>query len=154
MRNSFALLPLLLLAACGGVRSYTRPTVGPLPDAYACAAKNLQEMGYTLILQDSLGGLVQGHEPMVALRNVVVETARRGAAKATEVVTVGLAGGSRKRYDELTVFVYLRQYPQGNTVESTAGLLTVSGQTEDRGAPTDDAKRDAKRLLAACALRH
>jgi hypothetical protein len=82
-----------------------------------------------------------------------VESARRGAAKATELVTVGLAGGSRKRYDELTVFVYGRVYPQGNTIESTAGLLTVSGRTEDRGAPTEDAKRDARRLLITCAVR-
>jgi hypothetical protein len=150
MRKPLILISLLLLAACGGVRSYTRPTVGPLPDAYACAVRKLQEMGYTLTLQDSVGGLVQGRREITG----IVEAARRGAAKATEVVTVGLAGGSRKRYDELTIFVYLRQYPQGNTVESTAGLLTVSGQTEDRGAPTDDAKRDAKRLLSACALRH
>jgi hypothetical protein len=150
MHKSLVPISLLLLAACGGVRSYTRPTVGPLPDAYACAVRRLQEMGYTLTLQDSVGGLVQGRREITG----IVEAARRGAAKATEVVTVGLAGGSRKRYDELTVFVYFRQYPQGNTVESTAGLLTLSGQTEERGAPTDDAKRDAKRLLGACALRH
>lgn len=149
MRRSLPFTALLLLAACGGVRSYTRSTIAPLPDAYNCATRALEYMGYKLAIQDSLGGLVQGRREITG----IVETARRGAAKATELVTVGLAGGSRKRYDELTVFVYLRVYPQGNTVESTAGLLTISGQTEQRGAPTDAAKYDARRLLATCALR-
>ncbi len=149
MSRSLPIAALLLFAACGGVRSYTRSTIAPLPDAYSCARRSLDYLGYTLTLQDSLGGLIQGRREITG----IVETARRGAAKATELVTVGLAGGSRKRYDELTVFVYMRVYPQGNTVESTAGLLTVSGQTEERGAPTDAAKLDARRLLATCAQR-
>ena len=149
MPRPLAFVALLLLAACGGVRSYSRTTISPLPDAYTCATRVLDALDYTLVLQDSLGGLVQGRREITG----IVESARRGAAKATELVTVGLAGGSRKRYDELTVFVYGRVYPQGNTIESTAGLLTVSGRTEDRGAPTEDAKRDARRLLITCAVR-
>lgn len=149
MRRSLSLVALLLLTACGGVRSYTRTTTAPVPDAYACATRTLEALGYSLVLRDSLGGLVQGRREITG----IVETARRGAAKATELVTIGLAGGSRHRFDELTVFVYMRVYPQGNAVESTAGLLTVSGQTEERSAPTDAARLDARRLLATCATR-
>lgn len=149
MRSFFAMVALLLLSGCGGLRSYTRSTVAPLTDAYACATRNLREMGYRLVLEDSVGGLVQGRREITGL----VETARKGAAAATEVLTVGLAGGKRTRFDELTVFAYMRHYPQGNTVEITAGQLIAAGGVQERSAPTDEAKRDARQLLASCAPR-
>ena len=55
--------------------------------------------------------------------------------------------------DELTVFVYTRPYPQGNTVEATAGMLTTTEATLERTSPTDLAKREARALLTACAPR-
>lgn len=146
------LLPLVLIAAlagCAGPRSYSRSTMSPLPDAFACATRQLEAMGYTLALVDSIGGVVQGHREITGLR----EAARRGAASATEVITVGLAGGPSDRFDELTVTVYMRNYPHGNTIEATAGLLTVADKAREQSAPSDDAKRDARDLLAACAVR-
>jgi hypothetical protein len=131
------------------MRSYSRGTIAPLSSAYSCAAQQLKAMGYTLELQDSVGGLVQGRREITG----IVETARKGAAVATEVLTAGLAGGKRTRYDELTVSAYQRHYPQGNTLEVTAGMLVTAGGKQERTSPTDDAKREAKKILAACAPR-
>lgn len=147
MRPIHPVLALLLLGGCTGVRSYTRSTPTPLPGAYRCAADELVRLGYTLELQDSVGGLVQGRREITGL----VESARKGAAAATEVLTAGLAGGKRTRFDEITVFAYVRRYPQGNTLEVTAGMLTISGEEQERTSPTDDAKRDARTLLDVCA---
>ena len=145
-----ALCGLLLVAAgCGGTRTYMRGTLAPLSDVYTCAAYQLTELGYDLALQDSVGGLVQGRRQITGF----VETARRGAARARRVVTGGLAGGPRDRYDELTISVYRRRYPQGNTIEATAGMLLVGGDTEEREEPTDEARADARQLLDNCAPR-
>jgi hypothetical protein len=149
MRRLGLLLGIGLIAGCTGVRSYTRTTVVPLSNSYGCAVDVLQRLGYTVELQDSVGLLVQGRREITGL----VETARRGAAAATDLITVGLAGGKRTRFDELTVFVYTRPYPQGNTVEATAGMLTVGEETLERTSPTDLAKREARALLTACAPR-
>lgn len=149
MRTLLPLCVLALLTGCAGVRSYARGTPAPLPAAYQCAARELVARGYELELQDSVGGLVQGRREITGL----VETARRGAAVGVELLTVGLAGGKRTRFDELTVFVYTRRYPLGNTVEATAGMLTVNGEAEERSSPTDEAKADARSLLNTCAPR-
>lgn len=144
------LLPVICLAsfgACSGPVSYTRPTLAPLPDAFACSQNQLRDLGYETELVDSVGGLLQGHREITGIR----EAARRGASAATEVITVGLAGGKLTRFDELTVFVYKRQYPHGNTVEVTAGMLTVTDEAREQGSPTDAAKRDAKTVLSRCA---
>lgn len=121
----------------------------PLSHSYLCAVDAMERLGYTVELQDSVGLLVQGRREITGL----VETARRGAAAATDLITVGLAGGKRTRYDELTVFVYTRPYPQGNTVETTAGMLVITEETLERTSPTDLAKREARALLTACAPR-
>jgi hypothetical protein len=147
MRRLLLLILLPALAGCAGPRSYSRGTLSPLRDAFACAQDQLRELGYRVSLVDSIGGLLQGHREITGLR----ETARRGAAAATEVITAGLTEGPLDRFDELTVFVFTRHYPQGNTVEVTAGLLTVSEETREQGAPTDAAKRDARTLLDVCA---
>ncbi len=146
-----AILPLLLLGllgACSAPRSYTRATPFPLGTAFACAIAQLQELEYEVVLADSLGGLLQGQREITGIR----EAARRGAAAATELLTVGLAGSKRTRYDELTVFVYSRQYPEGNTVEATAGLLTIENdETRARGRPSDSARDDARQVAERCA---
>lgn len=145
------LLPLLLFAAlagCTGPRSFSRGTTSPLPDAFACAERQLRQMGYALALVDSVGGLLQGQREITGIR----EAARRGASAATEVITAGLAGGARERFDEITVTVFQRQYPQGNTIEVTAGLLTLTETSREQGAPTDDARRDARAVIARCAV--
>lgn len=147
MRGLLPIVVILVLGACTGPRSYTRATLAPLPDAFACARAELHGLGYETELVDSIGGLLQGHREITGIR----EAARRGASAATEVITVGLAGGKLRRFDELTVFVYKRQYPQGNTVEVTAGMLTVTDGAREQGAPTDAAKRDAKQVLSRCA---
>lgn len=149
MRRLGLLLCIVTVAGCTGVRSYTRTTPVPLSNSYGCAVDVLQRLGYNVELQDSVGLLVQGRREITGL----VESARRGAAAATDLITVGLAGGKRTRYDELTVFVYTRPYPQGNTVEATAGMLTVGEETLERTSPTDLAKREARALLTACAPR-
>jgi hypothetical protein len=149
MRALFALLLLALFAACSAPRSYTRATPFPLADAFACALTQLQELDYTVVLADTAGGLLQGHREITGIR----ESARRGAAVATEIVTVGLAGGNRTRFDELTVFVYSRLYPQGNTLEATSGLLTVAGEERARSRPSDAARADARTIAERCAPR-
>ncbi|MEX2570157.1 MAG: hypothetical protein WD737_02560 [Gemmatimonadota bacterium] len=146
------LSPLLVLtfvaAACSAPRTYTRSTPLPLPDAFACALGQLEELEYEIVLADTVGGLLQGRRELTGIR----EAARRGAAAATEVITAGLAGGNRVRYDELTVFIYTRMYPQGNTVEATAGLLTVvDDASRTRGDPSDDARNDARVIAERCA---
>jgi hypothetical protein len=139
----------MLVAACSPTRTYTRSTLAPLSDAYACAAFQLGELGYTVELEDRIGGLLQARREITGL----VETARRGAARATQVITLGVAGGSATRYDELTISVHRRQYPQGNTIQATAGMLTLAGDEWDRSKPTDSARADARALIDACAPR-
>jgi hypothetical protein len=142
-----ASLALVLLAGCSGARSFTRGTPFPLPEAFACASRQLEEMGYEIVLADTLGGMLQGHREITGIR----ETARRGAAAATEMLTVGLAGGKRTRFDELTVFVYTRRYPQGPTIETTAGMLITADDLREQSSPTDLARGDARRLMDRCA---
>lgn len=145
-----ALCCLLAVAGgCSGTRTYTRGTLAPLSDVYTCAAFQLTELDYALALQDSIGGLVQGRRQITGF----VESARRASARARRVVTGGLAAGPRDRYDELTVSVYRRRYPQGNTIEVTAGMLVVAGPTEEREEPTDQARADARQLIENCAPR-
>lgn len=149
MRRLGILLLVVLISGCTGVRSYTRSTPSPLGEAYDCAVDVLQRLDYKVELQDSVGMLVQGRREITGL----VETARRGAAAATDLITVGLAGGKRTRFDELTVVIYTRPYPQGNTIEATAGMLVVGEETLERTSPTDLAKREARAVLTTCAPR-
>lgn len=122
----------------------------PLPDAFECALTQLRALEYDIVLADTIGGLLQGRRELTGIR----EAARRGAAAATELITAGLAGGKRVRYDELTVFVYTRLYPQGNTLEATAGLLSVTdNQARTRGSPSDEARADARTIADRCAPR-
>jgi hypothetical protein len=150
MRSILLIVSLALIAAaCAAPRSYTRGTPFPLRDAFDCALAQLQTMEYEVVLADTVGGLLQGRREIRGIR----ETARRAGAAATEVITVGLAPGPRTRYDELTVFVYTRPYPQGNTVETTSGLLIVGDEDRTRGSPTDDVRGDARAIVDRCAPR-
>ncbi|MQA91070.1 MAG: hypothetical protein GEU90_12660 [Gemmatimonas sp.] len=152
MRALQSLLFVLLLAAaaCSPPTSYTRETPFPLPAAFDCALAQLQGLQYDIVLADTIGGILQGRRELTGIR----EAARRGAAVATELITAGLAGGKRVRYDELTVFVYTRLYPQGNTLEATAGLLSVTdNQMRTRGSPSDVARTDARTVADRCAPR-
>ncbi len=150
MRPILSILALgLALSACAAPRSYTRATPFPLRDAFACALAQLQTMEYEVVLADTVGGLLQGRREITGIR----EAARRGAAAATEVITVGIAPGPRTRYDELTVFVYTRLYPQGNTVETTSGLLIVGDEDRTRSSPSDGARADARAIADRCAPR-
>jgi hypothetical protein len=146
-RTLVACLGLALLAGCSGARSFTRGTPLPIPEAFACASNQLEQLGYAIVLADTVGGMLQGHREITGIR----ETARRGAAAATEMITVGLAGGKRTRYDELTVFVYTRRYPQGPTIETTAGMLITADDLREQSSPTDAARGDARRLMDRCA---
>jgi hypothetical protein len=147
--RSLALVLLIAIAGCHPPRSYTRPTPYPLRDAFSCALAQLGELEYDVVLADTIGGMLQGRREITGL----AETARRGAAAATEVITVGLAGGARTRYDELTVIVYTQLYPLGNTLEATAGMLVVGENDRTRGSPSDGARGDARRLADRCAPR-
>src|SRR5690606_36435780 len=98
---------------------------------------------------DSVGGALQGRREITGIR----EAARGAAAAATELITIGLAGGKRTRYDELTVWVYTRLYPLGNIVEATAGLLVVGDDARTLGNPSDAARTDARRLADRCSPR-
>jgi hypothetical protein len=146
-RSLLSLLVLVALVGCGGFTTYTRATLAPLGDAFSCAAYQLERMGYTLELSDSVGGVVQARREITGL----TETARRGAAVATEVLTVGLAGGKRTRFDQLTVLVYSRSFPESNAIDVTAGMLTIADGAYEQGPPTTDARRDARRLASSCA---
>jgi hypothetical protein len=146
MRSLLSLLVLVSLAGCGGFRTYTRATLAPLGDAFSCAAYQLERMGYTLELSDSVGGVVQARREITGL----TEAARRGAAVATEVLTVGLAGGKRTRFDQLTVLVYSRSFPESNAIDVTAGMLTITDGAYEQSPPTTDARRDARRLATSC----
>lgn len=149
MRTLLYLLSAATFVACSAPRSYTRATPFPLRDAFTCALAQMQTMEYEVVLADTVGGLVQGRREITGIR----EAARRGAAAATEVITVGLTSGPRTRYDELTVFVYTRPYPQGNTVESTAGLLVVGDADRARGSPSDAARAEARAIAERCSAR-
>ena len=106
-------------------------------------------MEYEVVLADSVGGLLQGRREITG----ITEAARGAAAAATELITVGLAGGKRTRYDELTVYVYTRLYPLGNTLETTAGLLIVGEEDRTRDSPSDKARSDARALADRCSPR-
>lgn len=149
MRLFLIAVLIFLTAGCGVTRTYSRNTLAPLSDLYTCAVFQLQEMGYTLGLQDPVSGIVRGRREITGF----VETARRGAARAGQVITLGVAGGPGIRNDEITVAVYRKQYPQGNTIEATAGMVVVTGDAEERAKPTDEARADAVDLTQNCAPR-
>jgi hypothetical protein len=139
----------LLLGGCAAPGSYTRPTPFPLAGAFVCAHEQMRDLEYEIVLADTVGGLLQGRREITGIR----ETARRGAAAATEVITAGLAGGRRTRYDELTVFVYTRTFPQGNTLETTSGMLIVGEDDRVRSSPSDAARADARTIADRCSPR-
>jgi len=149
MRKLLALSALILLGACSAPRSYTRSTPLPLAGAFSCALDQLHTLEYDIVLADTVGGLLQGRREITGIR----EAARRGAAAATEVITVGLAGGKRTRYDELTVFVFTRTFPQGNTLETTAGMLIVGDDDRSRSRPSDAARDEARVVADRCSPR-
>lgn len=149
MRAIFVLLAVILLGGCAAPRSYTRATPYPLWDAFACALEQMRSMEYEIVLADTVGGLLQGRREITG----ITEAARGAAAAATELITIGLAGGKRTRYDELTVFVYTRLYPLGNTLETRAGLLIVGEVDRTLGNPSDNARTDARTLADRCSPR-
>ena len=150
MRPFVPLVAILFAGACSAPRSYTRPTPQPLPAVFDCARDQMLAMDYEIVLADAVGGLLQGQREITG----ITEAARRGAAVATDILTAGLAGGNRTRYDEITVFLYTRRYPQGNTLQATAGLLTVEDDDQRvRSRPSDAAREDARQLADACAPR-
>jgi hypothetical protein len=149
MRVVLLVLVCLLLGACGAPGSYNRATPYPLAGAFACALEQMTTLEYEIVLADTVGGLIQGRREITGIR----EAARRGAAAATELITVGLAGGPRTRYDQLTVSVYTRTYPLGNTVETTADMLIVGEADRSRDSPSDDARADARVLADRCSPR-
>lgn len=140
---------IVLLAACAAPRTYTRAAPFPLTSTFDCALRQMNELEYEIVLADTVGGILQGRREITGL----TEAARRGAAAATEILTAGLAGGKRTRYDEVTVFVYTRLYPLGNTLEATAGMLTVGDEDRTRGSPSDEARGDARTVADRCAPR-
>lgn len=146
-RSLLGLLAVATLAGCTGFRTYTRATPVPLADAFACAAAQMEQLGYSVEIRDSIGGFLQGQREITG----ITESARRGAAAATEVLTIGLAGGKRRRYDQITVLVYSRPYPEGNAIDATAGLLTVTEGNFEQSPPTDVARRNARQLVNLCA---
>ena len=139
----------ILLAGCGGSRTYARATLAPLSDAYTCAVNQLKELGYSVELEDPVGGVAQGRRKIEG----IIEAARGAAARVARAATLGVAGGDRTRYDEITISVYRRRYPGANTLEVTAGMLSVAETLEERTTPTDEARGDARRLIDACAPR-
>jgi hypothetical protein len=149
MRPLALLCVTILLAGCGGSRTYARATLAPLSDAYSCAVNQLKELRYSVELEDPIGGVAQGRREITGF----VERARRGLGRATRAVTLGVAGGTWTRYDEITISVYRRRYPGANTLEVTAGMLSIAGELEERTTPTDEARGDARRLIDACAPR-
>lgn len=149
MRAIFVIFTCLLLGACGAPGAYTRATAFPLAGAFACAQEQMTTMDYEIVLADSVGRLLQGRREITGIR----ESARRGAAAATELITVGLTAGPRTRYDQLTVLVYTRTYPLGNTVETTADMLIVGEADLSRDNPSDDARADARVLADRCSPR-
>jgi hypothetical protein len=149
MRALSLLLILVTASACSAPRTYTRATPFPLRDAFACALTQMEGLEYSVVLADTVGGILQGRREITGFR----EAARRGAAAATEVITVGLAGGRRIRYDEVTVFVFTRPFPQGNTVEATAGMLIVGDEDRTRSRPSEASRADARAIAERCAPR-
>lgn len=127
-----------------------RTTPFALGDAFSCAIEQMRAMEYEIVLADTVGGNVQGRREITGIG----EAARGAAAAATELITIGLAGGKRTRYDQLTVFVYTRLYPLGNTVETWAGLLIVGEDDRTVGNPSDAARRDARTLADRCSPRN
>lgn len=150
MRAIIALIIVVLLGACAAPRTYTRATPYPLGDAFACALEQMRTLEYDIVLADTIGGVLQGRREITGIR----EAARGAAAAATELITIGLAGGKRTRYDELTVYVYTRLYPLGNTLETTAGLLIVGDGDRTFGNPSDAARTDARSLADRCSPRN
>jgi hypothetical protein len=149
MRALLLIVGLVLLGACAAPHTYVRATPYPLGDAFACALEQMRGMEYEIVLADTIGGLLQGRREITGIR----EAARGAAAAATELITIGLAGGKRTRYDELTVFVYTRLYPLGNTLETKAGLLIVGDEDRTLGNPSDAARTDARALADRCSPR-
>jgi hypothetical protein len=137
MRRSVSMLVLIAVSACGksGPVSYLSTTPAPTPDAYACALRKINELGYTVTNTSREAGFISG------------EKSTTGSLKRA------LTGSQYASI--LTVSIFDDPATKARKIRATAGqsrersnLLTTSKSTE---APSDLGIADANSLLTACA---
>lgn len=135
LRTSLLVLGFALLAAACVTApvSFSSPTPRPAEDAYACALRKVNELGYTVTNTSRESGFISG-------------------TKQTSGLGTQLLTGSQY-HDQLTVSVFSAG-DTSRTIRVTAGRLDANTNAlatrTTAVAPTEKGKTDAKAVLESC----
>ena len=113
--------------------SYTSATPRPLDDAYTCALRKINELGYTVSNASKDAGFIAGTKQTSGL--------------GTQILT-----GSQY-HDQLTISIF-ESGDGARTIRATAGRVdqktSLFGTSATGVAPTDKGTGDANAVLTAC----
>jgi hypothetical protein len=140
-RRLIGALPLVVASAsfsigCGGTPvSYFSLTPQPSADAYTCAIRKVNELGYTVTNTNKDAGFITADKQMTGAMHKV------------------LLGS--EEHDQLTVSIFDDPATQQRKLRVTAAATTASsnlfGTKTSAKSPSDAAMADANALLSACA---
>lgn len=135
MRRTVAFVAALLLAGCKTTPvSYFAITPQPIGDAYSCALRKVNELGYTVTNTNREAGFIT-------------------ADKQTTGTMTKLFTGS-EYHDVITVSVFDDPATGGRKIRVTAASSneqsSLLGTSKNNIAPSDKGQTDANALLTAC----
>jgi len=138
MRCTFLLLAVILFAGClhmtGAPISFTAPTPQTTADAYSCALRKVNELGYTITNANKDAGFIT-------------------ADKITSSVAEQLFTSSQLN-DRLTVSIFDAADGKGRTIRATSAKTQVSTAASNIPPrpirPSGEGMADAQGLLLAC----
>lgn len=126
-----------LMAGCAtSPESFVSPSPRPHADAYSCAVRKINELGYTMTGGDRDAGFAS-------------------AEKQTSGLGTQLLSG-RKYFDQIVVSIFDGDGSGSTTIrvtagqgESTAGLFAKSSRS-DMNKPSDSGRAAAQEIIGAC----
>jgi hypothetical protein len=138
MRTIASTLAFLALVGCSGGHpiSYFALTPQPSPDAYACALRKVNELGYTITNTSKDAGFLTADKQTTGTMHKILTN--------SEV------------HDQLTVSVFDDAATQQRKVRVTAGTTEaktglLGGTSTSAQSPSDSGIADANSVLSACA---
>lgn len=135
MRRPFALLVVLLIGCQTTPVSYFSTTPQPIPDAYSCALRKVNELGYTVTNTNREAGFITADK------------------QTSGVFTKAFTGA--EYHDVITVSIFDDPSAGGRKIRVTSGSSnrqsSLLGTSSENIAPSDKGQKDANALLSACA---
>ena len=125
---------IVFLAACQTAPvSFTAPVPRPEDDAYSCALRLFNELGFQIVNADREAGFITGE--------------KQTSGVATAIIT------GNNYYDHLTISIF-DDGSGGETMRVTAGSMNESAlglRGKRPNAPQESAKTAARKILGSCA---